>query len=142
MRALSVRNPWAWAILHGQKTVENRDWATNNPARKFRGRVLLHASKGCGKREYAEAVAFIRSISALEVPPLSELPLGAIVGAMTVSGWVEQHESPWFVGPGALTLENIVALPEPVPCKGALGFFLVPPEVAAEVRRVAPMAGP
>ena len=39
MKALSVRAPWWWAILHG-KPVENRDWHTN-----FRGVVLLHASK-------------------------------------------------------------------------------------------------
>ena len=39
MKALSVRAPWWWAILHG-KPVENRDWQTN-----YRGEVLLHASK-------------------------------------------------------------------------------------------------
>lgn len=39
MKALSVRAPWWWAILHG-KPVENRDWYTN-----VRGRVLLHAGK-------------------------------------------------------------------------------------------------
>lgn len=136
MRGLSVRQPWAWAILHG-KPVENRDWQPNNPNCRYLGRVLLHASGTCGKREYADAVEFIRSISDLKVPPLDALPRGAVVGAVTITGWVTAHASRWFVGPGALTLEHAVALPEPIACKGALGFFAVPESVAAEVRRQA-----
>lgn len=148
MKALSVRNPWAWAILHG-KDVENREWSKDYVPRiwlerelRTRGsvRVLLHAGKGCTKREYEDAVDFIETSSELVVPPLAELPLGAIVGAVTITGWIDEHASPWFVGPGALTLKNAVALPEPVPCKGALGFFRVPPEVATEVRRLAAKA--
>ena len=39
MKALSIRQPWAWLIARGVKTVENRTWATN-----FRGRFYIHAS--------------------------------------------------------------------------------------------------
>jgi len=39
MRALSIRQPWAWAILHG-KDVENRTWVT-----RVTGEFLIHASK-------------------------------------------------------------------------------------------------
>lgn len=134
MRGLSVRQPWVYAILNG-KMVENRDWGPDNPNRLFRGRVLLHASSGCGKREYQEAAEFILEVAGLKVPPLSELPRGAVVGAMTITGWVEQHASPYFVGPGALTLEEVVALPDPIPCKGSLGFFRIPDEVAEAVRK-------
>lgn len=52
MKALSIRQPWAWAILHTGKSVENRDWYT-----EYRGRVLLHASKGCTRAEYGDACA-------------------------------------------------------------------------------------
>jgi hypothetical protein len=38
MKALSIRQPWAWLIVHGVKDVENRTWRTN-----FRGRFLVHA---------------------------------------------------------------------------------------------------
>jgi ASCH domain-containing protein len=34
MKALSVRQPWAWLIVNGYKEVENRDWATK--PKKFR----------------------------------------------------------------------------------------------------------
>src|SRR5215472_1457845 len=40
MKALSVRQPWAWLIVNGYKPVENRNWLT-----KFRGRLLIHAGQ-------------------------------------------------------------------------------------------------
>jgi hypothetical protein len=134
VRGLSVRQPWAFAILNG-KPVENRDWQPDNPNRLFRGRVLLHASKGCGKREYQQAAEFILEVAGLTVPPLSDLPRGAIVGAMTITGWVEEHDSPYYVGPGALILADVVALPKPIHCNGALGFFRIPDAVAEAVRQ-------
>lgn len=39
MKALSVRQPWAWAIARGHKSVENRSWTTAH-----RGHLLIHAS--------------------------------------------------------------------------------------------------
>lgn len=135
MKALSVRQPFAWAILNG-KPLENRDWLSERLAhwRNFRGRVLLHASKGCTKAEYGDGAAFIYDASGLEVPPLEDLPRGAIVGAMTITGWVEESSSQWFVGPGALVLEDVKPAPVVVPCVGALGFFKVPDDVAAQLR--------
>ncbi|WP_229215634.1 ASCH domain-containing protein [Duganella sp. CY15W] len=41
MKALSIRQPWAWLIVNGYKDIENRSWSTN-----VRGKVLVHASKG------------------------------------------------------------------------------------------------
>jgi hypothetical protein len=45
MKALSVKNPWAYWIIHGSpvfglKDVENRKHRTN-----YRGRLMIHASK-------------------------------------------------------------------------------------------------
>lgn len=40
MRILTVRQPWAWAIIHGGKDVENR---TRNIAGDYRGPVAIHA---------------------------------------------------------------------------------------------------
>src|SRR3990167_9411398 len=47
MKALSIRQPWAWLILHAGKDIENRGWPTS-----FRGRFLIHASKGMTRAEY------------------------------------------------------------------------------------------
>ena len=40
MKALSIRQPWAWLIVHGYKDVENQSWSTD-----YRGPVLVHAGK-------------------------------------------------------------------------------------------------
>ena len=40
LRVLTVRQPWAWAIVHGQKDVENRVRSLG----PYRGPVAIHAS--------------------------------------------------------------------------------------------------
>ena len=60
MKALSIRQPWLWAILDIEedncpKRVENR----KGTAFHYRGPVLLHASAGGTRREFADAVAAI-----------------------------------------------------------------------------------
>ncbi|MFF2631983.1 hypothetical protein ACFVR6_03780 [Microbacterium sp. NPDC058021] len=42
MRVLTVRQPWAWAIIHGGKDVENR---VRNIAGAYRGPVAIHAAQ-------------------------------------------------------------------------------------------------
>lgn len=39
MRILTVKNPWAWAIIHGGKDIENR---IRNIAGSYRGPVAIH----------------------------------------------------------------------------------------------------
>ena len=52
MKTLSIRQPWAWAILNAGKRVENRDW---KHAPSYRGPLLIHAAKGCTRDEYLDA---------------------------------------------------------------------------------------
>lgn len=40
MKALSIRQPWAWLVVDGYKPLENRTWTT-----KYRGEFLVHAGK-------------------------------------------------------------------------------------------------
>ena len=42
MRILTVRQPWAWAIIHGGKDVENR---VRNIAGDYHGPIAIHAAK-------------------------------------------------------------------------------------------------
>jgi hypothetical protein len=62
--ALSVRQPWAWAIIHAGKDIENRSWQAVNHGLRRRGRIAVHASKGLGKEEYESARDFIDAILA------------------------------------------------------------------------------
>ena len=43
--ALSVRQPWAWAIIHGGKPLENRSQGAIDYMRPLRGRRAIHAAK-------------------------------------------------------------------------------------------------
>lgn len=116
--ALSIRQPWAWAILHAGKDVENRNWPT-----RFRGRFLIHASKGCTRDEYLDACAFMAGFfGGLEVPPLDTLPRGGIVGVANLGACVDESDSDWFVGEWGFELNDVQELPF-TPCRGMLGFF-------------------
>jgi hypothetical protein len=116
--ALSIRQPWAWLLLHGGKDVENRRWFT-----KFRGPVWLHAAKGCTTEEYNNAVEFAYAAGFTgTVPPLNELRRGGIVGASEIVDCVRSHPSRWFVGPFGFVLHDVKQTPF-MPIRGALGFF-------------------
>lgn len=129
MKALSIRQPWAWAILTIGKDIENRDWKPTNSGLRFRGPVLIHASQGMTKDEYEEFLYVAHAISVthpfptdLSLPPFQELPRGGIVGRCEIVDCVRASESPWFFGPYGFALHN--AEPRPFkPYKGALGFF-------------------
>jgi len=54
MKALSVRQPWAWLIAHGLKPVENREWETH-----YRGPVLIHASKTFSEEDFLDCQALV-----------------------------------------------------------------------------------
>jgi len=142
--ALSVRAPWWWAILHCGKDIENRDWKPGNPARRFRGRCWLHASSWFDAedvRDDWDTVCDLRP-RPFDWTPHGNLTLGKlkeagghIVGSVEVADLVTESSSRWFFGPLGLVLRNPIALPTPVRCKGALGFFEPAPEVTAQLQQ-------
>lgn len=119
--ALSVRQPWAWAIIHAGKDIENRSWQAVNHGLKMRGRIAIHAAKGLTRAEYDSAAAFMASIG-VQCPPARELLRGGIIGSVDVIDVVTASDSKWFFGPRGLVLAN----PQPcelIPAIGALGYF-------------------
>lgn len=132
MKALSIRQPWAWLIANGHKDIENRTWPT-----QFRGRVLIHASKGMTKAEYEDADDFLDYIeSDLALPSREQFERGGIIGVATIVDCVPtaQRKSKWHMeGQFGFLIANAKPLPF-VECKGALGFFDVPEEVAEHLR--------
>jgi hypothetical protein len=150
--ALSVRQPWATSIVLFGKPIENRDWPEHYRRAQLaklqasNGWFKIHASKGYTLEEYADWRDFVNSrIPASETakwPRMTfrDLPRGGIIGVAHFARWVTEHSSPWFIGPGALELDQVQPLPF-VPCRGALGFF-DPANQQGEPRRVAPLALP
>ena len=117
MRALSIRQPWAWLIVNGFKDIENRTWST-----RYRGRVYVHAGRRIVPDDYPEQRAYIRE-SGIVIP--EELPRGAIVGEVSITDCVAVSPSPWFCGPYGFTLTDPLAYPVPITYRGELGFFRV-----------------
>ncbi|HIE5440246.1 TPA: ASCH domain-containing protein [Serratia marcescens] len=122
MKALSIRQPWAWLITHGYKDIENRSWRTN-----YHGPVLIHASaRKPTKAEVEVAREILRQSAgwevALRMPKPEHFELGGIVGVATINSCVVGSTSPWFIGPVGFTLTNARPLPFR-PLKGRLSFF-------------------
>lgn len=125
MKALSIRQPWAWLIVNGHKDIENRSWPT-----RFRGPVLIHAAKGMTREEYEDARDLAEHLG-VSLPAPHELERGGIVGEATITGCNDDNLSPWFFGKFGFELAEAKPLPFQ-PCKGRLGFFEVDyPEVPA-----------
>ncbi|MEM8823533.1 MAG: hypothetical protein AAGF30_07985 [Pseudomonadota bacterium] len=119
--ALSVRQPWAWAILHGGKDIENRSAYSVRVGGMTTGRVAIHAASGMKREEYDWAV-WRMAQDGVAVPRPEALPRRAIIGAVDVVDFVTESPSPWFGGAVGLVLRDPVAC-EPVPAAGARGYF-------------------
>ncbi|HCD33310.1 MAG TPA: hypothetical protein DER01_12950 [Phycisphaerales bacterium] len=142
MLCLSIRQPWAWLILNVGKDIENRSWPTN-----VRGRILIHASKGCTRAEYWDAVDYANIAvdekyrgRGIAVPALKEIERGGIVGSVEIVDCVNQSESKWFMGDFGFVLRDPQILLFD-PCGGRLGFFkrrdAIPPKEL--VKKPAPL---
>lgn len=126
MKALSIRQPWAWLILHGGKDVENRDWGT-----LYRGEIAIHSARGMTRDEYEMAVMFVQKFDselAARIPPRSALVFGAILGTCHIGDCVTEHHSPWFQGKYGFVLRQKEAWHKPVAARGALGLWEWTPE--------------
>lgn len=135
MKALSLIQPSATAIAINVKKVETRSWSTN-----FRGQIAIHASKGFPKwaREFASLEYTFGRLP-------NRVPLGAIIalatiinvvrteGVVTQISAIERLYGDYSEGRFAWILSDVVALPEPIPCKGALGLWEVPPGIIDQI---------
>jgi hypothetical protein len=125
MKALSIRQPWAWFILHGGKDIENRTWNTN-----FRGEFLIHASSGMSKREWHNACTYaLMSGWKGALPGANDLERGGVVGIARLVDVLPPTKgdiaAPRMWKEAAcygFVLTDVRTLPF-VPLKGALGFF-------------------
>src|SRR5262245_61800575 len=97
LKALTIRQPWAWAIIHAGKDIENRSWNT-----RLRGTIAVHAGFN-----YEREAALPRGVKS---PREAEILRGAIIGLVDIVDVVENHRSKWFIGPFGFVLSNPRAL--------------------------------
>jgi hypothetical protein len=116
LKALSIRQPWAWLVVNGYKDIENRSWRTH-----YRGPLLVHASMSIAglKEEVWEEI--VREFGVKNLP--QEYDIGGVMGVVDIVDCVKKSKSPWHQsGNWGWVLAN----PRPLPfreCKGAVGFF-------------------
>jgi hypothetical protein len=134
MKAITVRQPWAWAIINAGKDIENRNWNT-----RIRGRVAIHAAQGMTREEYERGCKYIKRIRPkVKIPRYEDLERGEIIGTVEIVDCVQDYASPWFFGEYGFVLSRPKKLPEPIPCKGALNFWDVPKDIEPLIKKVAP----
>ncbi|MEL7116791.1 MAG: hypothetical protein AAGP08_14625, partial [Pseudomonadota bacterium] len=119
--ALSVRQPWAWAILFGGKVIENRSLGAIRAGRMTPGVICLHAATGMTEKEFRWGQWRLDK-HGVRCPPPADLPRGAIVGTVEVTGIITDNDSEWFGGQAGLTIAHPRPI-DPIPAKGALGYF-------------------
>ena len=128
IQALSVKQPWAYAILRLGKNVENRTWWT-----PYRGDLVIHAPKTRDDRHSYHAIREIMQ-AGMGIPAWHEdellQELGAIVGVVELVDVVQRHQgSRWAETPDRLgrpyhwLLRNPRVLPEPIPARGFQGLW-------------------
>lgn len=132
-KALSLWQPWASLIAIGAKRIETRHWSA--PRSLWGQRIAIHAAKRGSELWLLEEWPF----SEYDLEPL---PLGAIVATAVIARCTEitelgaaelEHEHPheyafgnYEPGRFAWVLRDVERLAEPIPFRGAQGFFDVP----------------
>lgn len=145
MKAITVRQPWAWALVHAGKDIENRTQAWS-----YRGPLAIHAGLAHFEQDNLAATAH-RVAHGTETP--TELKYGGIIGvvdlvdvhvsARTETGtccdsvWAQFAEGP--TKPVVhLRVENPRPLLRPIAARGQLGLWTPYADTLAAIREQVP----
>lgn len=151
LRALTVRQPHAWAIIHADppKGVENR---SRNIAGSYRGPVAIHAGLRDDEDAWDRLEAGAGLVPGVRRPDPGDMRIvrGAVLGVVDLvdvhhatscpggvedGQWVRPFCSPWATADHHhLTLTNPRPLPHPVPARGRLGLWRPDADLTAVIR--------
>jgi hypothetical protein len=156
MKAITVRQPWAWSIFHAGKNVENRTWRPSFDFVKAHHRIAIHTSGRLSMQECGEfaGLALQREFEGRQIMPAGwqmpgpgEMVCGAIIGTVVLWGLIHwtvdmtecRERYPWWIGDKdgspiyGWVLTEPVLLTEPIPMRGQLGLWDVPGDVRAMI---------
>lgn len=168
MRVLTVRQPWAWAIVHGGKDVENRTRSLG----PYRGTVAVHVSQRPMPPGEPWSIA---SAAGMDTDRYTgdDLHLGHVLGVVDLvdvhqhssrvgcwrradvlgwvpadgsnaadDGWEPRHCSPWAMPDHHhLVLANPRPLAAPIPARGRLGLWRPDDALAAAIDQQLALVG-
>lgn len=120
MRALTVCQPYASAIISGSKDCENRTWNM----RWHRGPLLIHASKSrswLGEDERKDKSIIFGAI----------LGVVEVVDCLQLADYLHKYGNDVWgcFGPWCIRMERKRAFITPIPWKGERGLFYVPDDI-------------
>jgi hypothetical protein len=137
VRAITLHQPWAWAVACGLKLVENRSWLPPAVVRPPFP-LVIHA----GRHFDSNAAAWLRDNRLPddpEQPARGDLVYGAVTAVCRVAR-VATHvdhvtdyfgrgtdQGRFFFGPFGWLLADLHELPEPIPCRGFQRVWRLPP---------------
>lgn len=135
IKGLTLTQPWATLVDLGQKHYETRSWDTG-----YRGLVAIHAAKKfpADAKCLSQQEPFLTATNR----PSDEFPLGVILCIVRIA-WTRNSENARFIRPLELgvgdfspgryvwALDYVVTVREPIPCRGMLGLWALPPEAIA-----------
>ena len=153
MVAISLWQPWAHLIAIGAKGYETRGWST-----RYRGPMAIHAAKHWTVRMavqcYQEPFFAILTRAGIRFPARCDrynparlgLAFGAVIAVADLVDVKPTEDVVPYLGPGEIAFgdfshgrhawqyENVIRLPEPIPCAGRRGLFTLPADVFDEIR--------
>lgn len=149
MKALTLRHPWAFAIAHWNKRIENRTWSP--PPSLLGQRFAIHGGKPPGKADgyrldsarvfghlyntYGHPKGFDEETTYRELMHIALNEMSGIVATAIVNHTVRTSDDPWFDGSGyGWVLQDVIVLPDPIQCKGAQGLWTVPSDIEERLR--------
>ncbi len=129
VKVLTIRQPWAWAVIYGGKDVENRRWRTT-----YRGLLLIHAGKNADPdpEAYPRLLWTMADPEAFAQPKQAWEAREAIIGFVYLADVLTDSPSPWATaGLYHWAFEFPAPVDPLVPCRGRPGLW-VPPAAVAE----------
>lgn len=138
IRALTLRQPWAWLVASGIKKIENRSW-------NLSGWLAIHAGAGFDAHEIDGVLQLLSPADRLrfEAALAAGLPRSGIVAVAHVECCIlsaddaPAGQAQWFRGPIGAVLAEVIQTPL-LPCAGRLSLWVPPPAVVEQLRSVAP----
>ena len=129
LRVLSIRPAFARSIVMGEKDVENRSWLP--PPTLIGDWFVIHASEKLLDEDIEYCRQRLKETSGFTK---EKIVRGAIVGIARLASCTQASESRWY-WPGniAWNIDDAIALKRPIPLKGKLGLWRLPPEVKKEL---------
>lgn len=158
LKALTLHQPWAWAVAVGLKPIENRSWAPRGQLEPG-DRLAIHAGLALEPRKGAFDLATVRQLAVMagrgaEVPKTLDDPQlvrGAVVAVATYAGIIEgfnhgaeldevlgsfglkPEAGEWYLNTCGWVLRDVKQLAQPIGCRGFQGLWQLDGETLFQV---------